>query len=168
MFEISWIKENIWLVILSCAWIGFLAILWRGVAIKQLFNFPIHYIFLGADIGGYTKGYQLRRYGLIGAPDAVFFDVLSLRYVVAEYKSRKLTKEVNWREFYQVTLYAGMLNRIYLRKPKIVICYAGGELKEVKYRKDNFKKLLKLRTEVSYAKQHWRPKIPIPLQSRRH
>ncbi len=156
-------------ICIAAAWILLMVVMWRGVGVKQIFNFPIYYIFLGADIGGHKKGFKLSRYNIFGIPDAVFFDPLHFRFVIGEYKSREYRKSnrVHWREMYQVTLYGGLVNRFFLRKPRIVICYGCGHTEEVNYNKKIFKQLLKLKSELHYAKTKWRAQNPTALQYRR-
>ena len=48
----------------------------RGYGAKKLFNQPVWSLYLGWDIGGNKSPKYISGYGINGAPDAVFFDLL--------------------------------------------------------------------------------------------
>ncbi|GIU32014.1 hypothetical protein TUM3792_44240 [Shewanella sp. MBTL60-007] len=127
---------------------------------------PWYCIVLGADIGGWKKPWFIKRRGVCGAPDAVFFDPLRFRYIAGEFKSRAFNGRITIREKYQLTLYTGLIQRFWLPQAQGVIAYGCGRVLKLDYDKTLFKKLMALRGEVKSARKNWRPVDHRPLYKR--
>lgn len=154
------------LVFLLVASIGLLMVILRGLSIKRQFHMPWYCIVLGADIGGWKKPWFIKRRGVCGAPDAVFFDPLRFRYIAGEFKSRAFNGRMTNREKYQLTLYTGLIQRFWLPQAQGVIAYGCGRVLKLDYDKTLFKKLMALRGEVKSARKNWRPVDHRPLYKR--
>jgi len=140
--------------------------LFRGFLIKRLFKFPFWYLFLGSDIGGNKSPYYFDKKGICGAPDAVFFDILTLSFVIGEYKSRNYNNGVTWRERFQVTLYTGLVPPWFFPRSKGYIAYGCGTVKRISFERKYYKGLLSLKKEVIEAKKIWQPLNNLPLYKR--
>lgn len=139
----------------------------RGLSIKQQFKLPWYIIVLGADIGGWKKPWYIRRNGICGAPDAVFFDPMRFCYIAGEFKTRTFNGRMTLREKYQLTLYTGLLQRFWLTRAKGIIAYGCGRVVKLDYDKSLFKGLMGLKGEVKKARKTWQPVNPIPLHKRK-
>ena len=86
----------------------------KGFNIKRKFRMPLWYYYVGGDSGSKKNTVFISASGLVGAPDAVFFNPFKFRFVIGEFKSRKFYKEVLPSELYQITLYAGLKRFMFL------------------------------------------------------
>ncbi|MBW8191293.1 hypothetical protein K0504_09615 [Neiella marina] len=138
----------------------------RNWRIKRLFNAPLLSILIGADIGKHKKAAYIAKKGICGAPDALFFDLLRLRFFVGEFKSRRYSGSVSHRERYQVLLYTGLVRRWYWPRSIGVIAYGCGHVESVKFDATTYRKLLQLKPEVSQSMRHWKAVDNRPLHQR--
>ena len=141
-------------------------VLLRGYGVKKLFKVPFWYFYIGSDVGGNTKPYFIYKKKVAGAPDAVFYNILKLQYVIGEFKSRDYKSYVKRREYYQVVLYVGLMSLWFLPRAKGIICYGCGAVVPIKYDNKVFKNLLSLRNEINNSKKYWQPENPTPLHQR--
>lgn len=143
-----------------------LAALLRGYGVKKLFKVPFRYVYVGSDLGGNIKPYYINKRGVCGAPDALFFDLFRLRFIVGEYKSRNYSNYVKTREYYQVILYVGLMTPLFFPRAKGFICYGCGEVVPIKYSHKVFKGLMNLKPEIIRSKEIWKSENPVPLKER--
>ncbi len=115
----------------------------KGYSVKRKLQVPLYYLFLGGDVGG-RKPIKVENKNLVGMPDALFFNLLKLRFVVCEFKSRNYTG-VNLYERAQITLYMGMLNKWYLPAPQGIVAYGNGFAVRVRFNKSLFNEICGLR-----------------------
>jgi len=74
------------------------------------------------------------------------FNLLKLRFVVCEFKSRNYTG-VNLYERAQIILYMGMLNKWYLPAPQGIVAYGNGFAVRVRFNKSLFNEICGLRKQ---------------------
>ena len=117
----------------------------KGYSVKRKLQVPLYYLYLGGDIGG-RKPITVENKNLTGMPDALFFNLLKLRFVVCEFKSRNYTG-VNLYERAQITLYMGMLNKWYLPSPQGIVAYGNGFAVRVMFNKSLFNEICCLRNQ---------------------
>ncbi len=153
-------------IAVSMVLVGTVSLVLRGMSIKRLFGQPWYVVVLAADIGGWKVKRRIQRKGVVGMPDALFFDPVRLRYVIGEYKSRVWKGSVTERERYQVTLYVGMLRRLWRREPRGLIAYGCGRIQNVAFNKGVYVGLLGLRKEVLAVERDWVVKDSRPLSKR--
>ena len=77
---------------------------------------PMRVRVIASDLGRHRAAWSLRADGLVGNPDVLFRDRANGRPIVGEAKSRHYKGSVTPYERYQVTLYLGMVERLY-RQP---------------------------------------------------
>lgn len=140
--------------------------IFRGYAVKKVFKLPVWCLYIGSDIGGNNTPYYINKKNVHGAPDALFFNLFTLRFIVGEYKSRVYRGHVTSRERYQVILYVGLISPFLWPRCRGYIVYGCGTVIYVPYVRKTFKALLGLRDELKQSKKNWRPVNSLPLDRR--
>ena len=150
------------------SFIGFTIVIHHGRThrIRRVFAVPWYCFLLGADIGGSNHSkITFRAQGLIGSPDAIFFDPLHWRWVVCELKSRPFTGRCFLKERYQIQLYLHLSRRFWAPSTCGRLAYTGGVLK-VHYEPKICQELLKLRNEAIHVSSQYQRVNDLPLHRR--
>ena len=99
---------------------------------------------IASDLGRHRASWSLRADGLVGNPDALFRDRGNGRLIVGEAKSRHYKGSVTPYERYQVTLYLGMVERLYRRPAAAILLYGNGRRVPLDFDEDLYSRLLAL------------------------
>ncbi len=99
---------------------------------------------VASDLGRHRATWSLRADGLVGNPDALFRDRANGRLIVGEAKSRHYRGSVTPYERYQVTLYLGMVGRLYRRPARAILLYGNGRRVPLDFDEGLYRRLLAL------------------------
>ncbi len=99
---------------------------------------------VASDLGRHRATWSLRADGLVGNPDVLFRDRGNGRLIVGEAKSRHHRGSVTPYERYQVTLYLGMVERLYRRPATAVLLYGNGRLVRLDFDEGLYRRLVAL------------------------
>lgn len=105
---------------------------------------PAHVRVIASDLGRHRATWSLRADGLVGNPDALFRDRTSGRFIVGEAKSRHYRGSITPYERYQVTLYLGMVERLYRRQARAILLYGNGRRVPLDFDEALYRRLLAL------------------------
>ena len=97
---------------------------------------------LSSDLASHRSNKALLADGLVGNPDVLFRDNRTRQVIVGEAKSRHYKGSVTPYERYQVTLYLGMVHRLYRRPVTAIILYGNGRRAQLEFDKNLYHQLL--------------------------
>ena len=97
---------------------------------------------ISSDLDRHRSDRALRADDLAGNPDVLFRDDRNRRIIVGEAKSRHFKGTVTPYERYQVTLYLGMVHRLYRRPVKAILLYGNGRRVPLEFDEDLYRRLL--------------------------
>ena len=97
---------------------------------------------LSSDLGRHRSNKALLADGLAGSPDVLFRDDRTRQVIVGEAKSRHFKGTVTPYERYQVTLYLGIVHRIYRRPVKATLLYGNGRRVPLEFDENLYRHLL--------------------------
>ena len=97
---------------------------------------------ISCDLGRGRSRKPLLADGLAGNPDVLFRDTRQRRLIVGEAKSRNYRGTITPYERYQVTLYSGMVARLYCRPVSAIILYGNDRRVALEFDEDLYRWLL--------------------------
>ena len=127
---------------------------------------PIYFKILSTDLGKAKSKCYLANRQVVGSPDVIFKHRLFNRYIIGESKGRLHYQHTRYYEYYQLTLYMGVLRENYkFTKVTGKLCYKD-MLNDVSFDKRVYASLLDIAPEISPSLKRGRPINPQPLQNR--
>ena len=99
---------------------------------------------IASDLGRHRASWSLRADGLVGNPDAIFRDRATRRLIVGEAKSQHYRGAITPYEHYQVTLYLGMVRRLYRQPATAVLLFGNGRQVPLDFDAALYRRLLAL------------------------
>jgi hypothetical protein len=129
------------------------------------------YVLVSSDLGGRTNNVKLSYKGVVGQSDSIFKSRKANYYLAGEFKGRKYKGRVRLYEYYQATLYAGIVAKTYRSKCDPVIGYTN-QTQVFKFDEKVFKALVNNRQSAEEAKYskisffNFMSKAPKPLHIR--
>ncbi len=106
---------------------------------------------IASDLGRHRASWSLRADGLVGNPDVLVRDRATRHLVVGEAKSRHFRGSITPYERYQVTLYLGMVRRLYRQPATAVLLFGNGRRVPVEFDPALYNRLLALLPDCQRA-----------------